>query len=88
MIYPTAMPQGYPQQPNFSMPIHSNSIYFPQMPLQQQPPPDQMLMNLGFADDVDNFLPARFAQDWNLSIDQTMPAWLFFCRVENLMTTT
>jgi hypothetical protein len=24
----------------------------------------------------------------NLSIDQTMPAWLFFCRVENLVTTT
>jgi hypothetical protein len=68
MIYPAAMPQGYPQQPNFSMPIHSNSIYFPQMPLQQQPPPDQMLMNLGFADDVDNFLPARFAQDWKQKI--------------------
>jgi hypothetical protein len=50
------------------MPIHSNSIYFPQMPLQQQPPPDQMLMNLGFADDVDNFLPARFAQDWKQKI--------------------
>lgn len=68
MMYPASMPQAYPQQPNFPMPIHSNSIYFPQMPLQQQPPPDQMLMNLGFADDVDNFLPARFAQDWKQKI--------------------
>lgn len=68
MIYPATMPQGYPQQPNLSMPIPSNSIYFPQMPIQQQPPPDQMLMNLGFADDVENFLPARFAQDWKQKI--------------------
>ncbi|XP_071181319.1 serine-rich adhesin for platelets-like [Mytilus edulis] len=70
MIYPTPMPHGYPgQRPNFPFPVQPNPPYFPPMSSGQQPP-DQVLMNLGFGDDVENFLPARFAQDWKQKIIQ------------------
>ncbi|CAC5413447.1 unnamed protein product [Mytilus coruscus] len=69
MIFPTPMPHGYPGQPSFPFPVQSNPPYFPPMS-SGQPPPDQVLMNLGFGDDVENFLPARFAQDWKQKIIQ------------------
>ncbi|XP_063395908.1 serine-rich adhesin for platelets-like [Mytilus trossulus] len=70
IIYPTPMPHGYPgPQPNFPFPVQPNPPYFPPMSSGQQPP-DQVLMNLGFGDDVENFLPARFAQDWKQKIIQ------------------
>lgn len=66
MMCPPAMHHGYSPQPGF--PFQSNSLYYP--PVAPQPTPDQVLMNLGFGDDIENFLPARFAQDWRAKIMQ------------------